>query len=73
MVGLETDRQLHGEQMRTASVAIWPAAAARPARSRYSSFAFDDFHVSVVDCPAVMVVGDAEIVAVLLSRMEATG
>jgi len=34
--------------------------------------ALDDFHVSVVDCPAVMVVGDAEIVAVTTGQLQAT-
>jgi hypothetical protein len=64
----------------TASVTLWlPLVALVPAQLSSAPppvavqlVALDDFHVSVVDCPAVMVVGEAEIVAVTTGQVQTT-
>jgi hypothetical protein len=64
----------------TASVTIWlPFVAFVPAQLSSAPppvavqpVALNDFHVSVVDCPAVIVVADAEIVAVTRGQFQTT-
>ena len=64
----------------TASVTIWlPLVAfvpgqlsSAPPPAAVQLVALDDFHVRVVVCPAMMVVGDAEIVAVTRGQVQTT-
>lgn len=62
------------------SVTVWlPLVALVPAQLSPEAppvpeqlIAFDDFQVKVVDCPAVMVVGDADSVAVTAGHVQTT-
>jgi hypothetical protein len=64
----------------TASVAVWlPLVALVPAQLSSAPppvavqlVALEDFHIRVVDCPAVMVVSEAEIVAVTGGQFQIT-
>jgi hypothetical protein len=64
----------------TASVTVWlPLVALVPGQLSSAPppvavqlVALADFHVSVVDCPALMVVGDAEIATVTAGQLQIT-